>query len=152
MNWFRRTAITAISLATPIIMIWEGESLTAYIDPVGIPTICYGHTANVQMGDVKSHEECLDLLSKEVRHFANGVDKLVKPSMTPEVHAAFTSFSYNVGLGAFSKSTALRKLNAGDTVGACNELKRWVYAGGRKMQGLVNRRNAERELCLRGAF
>lgn len=61
--------------------------------------------------------------------------------------AALASFVYNVGEGQFSRSTLLRKLNAGDAREACAELSRWVYAGGRVLTGLVKRRAAERELC-----
>jgi lysozyme len=64
--------------------------------------------------------------------------------------AAYTSFTYNVGVGAFEKSTLLRKLNGGDRVAACNELPRWVYARGVKLPGLVNRRREEQALCLSG--
>ena len=63
---------------------------------------------------------------------------------------AYTSFAYNVGLGAFQTSTLLRKLKAGDRVGACNELRRWVYAKGRVLPGLVARRAAEEKMCLSG--
>ncbi len=64
--------------------------------------------------------------------------------------AALASFVYNVGETQFSRSTLLRKLNAGDVKGACAELSRWVYAGGKVYKGLVNRRMAERELCEQG--
>ena len=59
-------------------------------------------------------------------------------------------FIYNAGEGNFANSTMLKKLNSGDVAGACNELKRWVYSGGQKLAGLVARREAERDLCLRG--
>ena len=61
--------------------------------------------------------------------------------------AALGSFVYNVGEGQFSSSTLLRLLNAGDARGACAQLSRWVFAGGKQLAGLVNRRAAERELC-----
>ncbi|MGA6579692.1 glycoside hydrolase family protein, partial [Providencia sp. NPDC089923] len=61
--------------------------------------------------------------------------------------AALYSFAFNVGTGAFAKSTMLKKLNAGDQYGACEELKRWVYAGGKVWRGLVNRREAEAAIC-----
>ncbi len=77
------------------------------------------------------------------------VDKAL-PKLKPETRAALGSFTYNVGVGAFNSSTLLRKAKSGDLIGACNELTRWVYAGGRKLKGLVIRREAERELCLSG--
>jgi lysozyme len=64
---------------------------------------------------------------------------------------ALVSFTYNVGAGAFRTSTLLKKLNAGDTVGACNQLPRWNKAGGKVLPGLTRRRAAEQALCLKGA-
>jgi lysozyme len=64
--------------------------------------------------------------------------------------AALYSFTYNVGTEAFSKSTLLKKLNAGDQSGACDELRRWKLAGGKKWKGLIKRREIERSLCLAG--
>ncbi|WP_406704873.1 glycoside hydrolase family protein, partial [Sodalis sp.] len=66
--------------------------------------------------------------------------------------AALASFVYNVGGGAFSRSTLLKKLNTGDIPGACDEIRRWVYVDGRVWKGLVSRRNVERELCLKGTL
>ncbi|QIA76161.1 lysozyme [Rodentibacter caecimuris] len=62
---------------------------------------------------------------------------------------AMTSIVFNVGCGAMRKSTMFRKANAGDYIGACNELPKWVYAGGKKLRGLEIRREKERALCLR---
>ncbi|WP_256937108.1 glycoside hydrolase family protein, partial [Enterobacter chuandaensis] len=61
--------------------------------------------------------------------------------------AALYSFTYNVGAGAFSRSTLLKKLNTGDVPGACIELQRWTYAGGKQWKGLITRREIEREVC-----
>nr|WP_276554179.1 lysozyme [Cupriavidus gilardii] len=77
-----------------------------------------------------------------------GVNSCVRVPLTDGQRTAFVSFTYNVGRGAFCGSTLVRKLNAGDYVGACNELPRWVYAKGVKLPGLVNRREQERALCL----
>jgi len=76
------------------------------------------------------------------------VDGLVKVPLNEYQRAVLYSFTYNVGSGAFSKSTLLKKLNAGDQDGACEKLRRWVYAGGMKFRGLMNRRNMERLMCL----
>ena len=65
-------------------------------------------------------------------------------------HPALVSFTYNIGGQAFCSSTLVRKLNAGDTVGACNELSRWTRAKGIELPGLVKRRAAERAMCLQG--
>jgi lysozyme len=70
--------------------------------------------------------------------------------LTDKEHAAYLSFTYNLGVGAFSKSTLLKKLNQKEFEAACKELDKWVYAGGKKLNGLVKRRAAEREMCLEG--
>ena len=136
-------------MAVSIVGYFEGRELIGYIDPVGIPTICYGHTATAKLGDTKSPEECERLLREDLGVALRAVDKAL-PVLPPSTRAALGSFTYNVGVGAFNSSTLLRKAKAGDLTGACDELSRWVYAGGRKLPGLVNRRAAERELCLAG--
>jgi lysozyme len=129
-------------------MPFEGRSLLAYLDPVRIPTICEGITRGVKLGDVATPEQCDAALAEEVRRHAAAVDSYVHVPMSPNTYAALISFAYNAGDENLRNSTLLRKLNSGDRVGACNELPRWVYAGGRKLQGLVRRREAERKLCL----
>lgn len=147
------TGIAAVTMiAAPFTAHHEGLRLAAYLDPVGIPTICYGETKNVKMGDVKTKKECDALFESRLGWFAYQVDFLVEPEMEPATHAAITSFTYNVGVGAFRRSTMRKKLNQGDLMGACNELKRWVYADGRKFKGLERRRAAERNLCLQGGL
>lgn len=138
----------ALALAGVTIAHFEGRSLVAYADPVGIPTICEGVTKGVKLGDTATHAQCDALLEREVRIHAEEVRRLVKVPMTDGTYAALTSFTYNVGAPALARSTLLRKLNAGDKIGACNELTKWVYAGGRKLRGLERRRAAERTLCL----
>lgn len=139
-----------VALSWPITTYYEGLSLKAHLDPVGIPTICHGETEGVKMGQVRTPEDCHAMLDIKLAYIAMRIDQMVDKPMPVETHAAMTSFTYNVGLGAFRKSTIYRKLNAGDIEGACNQLPRWTYAGGKKFNGLVKRREAERELCLRG--
>ena len=69
-----------------------------------------------------------------------------------DAYVAVLSFTYNVGIGAACQSTLMRKLNAGDLRGACDQLPRWVHDGGRVIKGLVRRRTSERALCLAGAL
>jgi len=147
-KWSATGFSMAMSIAMPMVGQFEGLSQKAYLDAVGIPTICYGETENVRMGQVVSREECDDMFAIRLAWFALRVDQSVKVKMTPERHAALASFAYNVGMDAFDKSTLLRKLNAGDVVGACNELPRWNKAGGRVLRGLTVRREKERQLCL----
>lgn len=136
-------------LAATTLCCYEGRSLIAYVDPVGVPTICDGIIEGVKLGDTRTPAQCDAALAKQVREKTAAVDALVHVPMSPNTEAALISFTYNVGVNNFKSSTVLRKLNAGDKVGACNELTRWVYAGGKKLGGLVRRRAAERELCLR---
>lgn len=142
-------AVTAaVSIATPVVMYFEGKENHAYLDPVGIATICYGSTVGVRLSDYKSDRACDALLEKELTEFAVQVDKEILIPVRPNVLAALTSWAYNVGMGNVRKSTLLKKLNAGDIQGACHELPRWVYAKGRKLNGLVRRRQEEMRLCL----
>lgn len=149
MNLLQRVvSVSAIGIAS--IMGYEGVSLVAYPDPVGIPTICYGYTENVFSGMTKTKKECVYLLQTEIDKFTEGILKLYSGPLTQGELDAYVSFAYNVGLGAFERSTLLAKLRSGDRIGACNELKRWVYAKGQKLPGLVARRGAENKTCLSG--
>ncbi|MCX5566496.1 lysozyme [Alcaligenes phenolicus] len=137
-----------VSAAIALVAAWEGRSLIAYMDPVGIPTICDGYTQGVKLGDAASPARCDALTEQEVRRALAVVDRSVSYPLPDEVRVALSSFVYNVGAGAYANSTLLRKLRAQDIAGACRELDRWVYAGGRKLRGLERRRQAERQLCL----
>jgi lysozyme len=131
---------------------FEGLRTYAYRDPVGIPTICYGETRGVVMGQIKTVLECKDMLGNRLIEFSSGIDKCLtnEQSIPDKTYGAFVSFAYNVGVGAFCGSTLARKANAGDLVGACNQLPRWTKAGGIELPGLVKRRNEEKALCLSG--
>ena len=147
---FEGGAVVATLIATPFIIQWEGTENHAYKDIVGVVTICSGETRGVKIGDYKTDAECEAMTKDAVLEFAEKVDALIKVDVSPKTLASLTSFSYNVGIGAFSKSTLLRKLNKGDYRGACKELHRWNRAGGRVVQGLINRRKAEYALCIEG--
>lgn len=139
---------TAITLAIPLIAGFEGKENSAYLDAVKVPTICYGHTAGVKVGDYKTDAQCWTLLVEDARVANAAIDRLVTVPLPDHVRASLISFVYNVGSGNFAGSTLLRKLNSGDIAGACNQLPRWVYAKGVKLNGLVRRRSAERAVCL----
>ncbi|EGB2287807.1 lysozyme [Salmonella enterica] len=126
----------------------EGRRYVPYRDVAGVLTICDGHTGkDIIPGRRYNDAECDALLNKDLAQVAARIDPLIKVSIPNSERAALYSFAYNVGTGAFAKSTLLKKLNAGDHAGACNELKRWTYAGGRQWKGLVTRREIEREVC-----
>ena len=145
----RNKVIGGVLAATvALVATWEGRSLIAYADPVGIPTVCEGYTHGVRLGDVATPEQCDALTRQEVAKALNVVDSSAPQQLPDGMRVAFASFVYNVGPYAYQRSTLLKKLRAGDYVGACNELTRWVYAGGRKLRGLERRREAERQICL----
>lgn len=148
MNLIKKaTVVSAIGIAS--IAGYEGLRTQAYLDPVGIPTICYGYTENVVLGMTKTVSECVFMLEEEIKKYTKQVLKYTKVPLTQGELDAYVSFTYNLGVGAYQRSTLLKKLNAGDRVGACNELLRWVYAGNKILPGLVARRKAERVSCLR---
>jgi len=127
----------------------EGREYTAYKDVAGVWTVCDGHTGrDIVKGKKYTDRECDRFLWNDLQPVKKGVDGLVKIPLGEYQRAALYSFTYNVGLNAFSKSTMLKKLNAGDVEGACDEMRRWVYAGGMKWKGLQNRREMERSMCI----
>lgn len=148
-----RLAALVVSVAgLGFIATHEGKSNTAYQDPAhgwGVPTICYGHTATATRGQWRTDQQCLELLATDAREAADAVLDLAKVPLTQGELDAYTSFTFNVGRGNLAKSTLLKKLNAGDHIGACNQLLRWDYAGAVKLAGLTKRRRDENALCLR---
>ncbi|HGM6764213.1 TPA: lysozyme [Serratia marcescens] len=132
---------------------FEGLELKAYQDSVGVWTIGYGWT---QMVDGKKiapgmriDQATADRLLKcGVVQYEQGVNQLVKVRITQGQFDALVSFAYNLGLRSLSTSTLLRKLNDGDKQGAADEFGRWVNAGGKRLDGLVTRRAAERRMFL----
>ncbi len=135
-----------------IVKRFEGLSLTAYLDPVGIWTIGYGHTGpEVGPGDVITRTEAETLLKKDLTKFENAVRSLVKVPINSNQFSALVSFTFNVGTGALSQSTLLARINQKDYQGAADQFSRWVYGGGQVLPGLVTRRNAERSLFLQPA-
>lgn len=137
------TLITAASM-------WEGTKYVPYEDVVGVITVCKGHTGrDVVRGKTYTPAECESLLKRDLETHANGVLKCVNVPLTPYQYDAFTLFTYNVGVNAFCTSkTVLAPLNRGDYKAACDGLLKWVYADGKYVKGLYNRRAYERKMCL----
>ena len=149
----RNTSIVAMAIA--IATGAEGLRQYAYRDPVGILTVCYGHTGDVERRRY-SLEECEMLLTSDMHKAVDIVAECV-PGLPEKVHAAFADAVFNMGptiACSKKKSTAARMLAEGDYVGACNQLARWTKAhimGSMvELPGLVKRRARERELCLQG--
>lgn len=132
--------------AGALVMPWEGLENDPYRDIVGVLTVCYGETAGVQQRRY-SDDECAAMLIARLGQFDAEMGRCITVEVPTHVRAAVLSWAYNVGSDQACKSTLIRKLNAGDTAGACAELDRWVMAGGKRVQGLANRRAAERRLC-----
>jgi len=130
---------------------WEGLRLEAYLCPAGVPTVGYGHTGeDVWMGMTITEPEAETLLRKDLWSSEDTVSNAVQATLTDNEYAALVSFVFNCGAGAFKSSTLLRRINSGENVGTViqEEFPRWVYGGGQKLQGLVNRRNDEIKLAL----
>lgn len=133
-----------------LIKSFEGLKLTAYLCPARIPTIGFGHTKTVRPDDVGkkkiTENEAERLLKADLVNFESSVNKLVKVPLNQNQFDALVSFAFNVGSGALSTSTLLKKLNAKDYKGAADQFARWNKAGGKVLNGLVRRRAAEAAL------
>ena len=137
-------------LAATLFLPFENVTLHAYYDPPHVATDCAGHTEGVTINSVATPDDCKLFLREDVLKKEGAVDRLVKVKLSPKTKAAFISFVFNVGEGKFAKSSMLRMINAGRVRDACNQLPRWIYAAGKKENGLVKRRAAEQKLCLEG--
>ena len=141
-------SLSAVGLLT--IAKWEGFSDKAYIPVVGdVPTIGFGSTEGVKMGDTITVPKALERLMRDVGVAESAIGRCVKVPLSQSEYDAFTSFAFNVGGDAFCSSTLVKKLNARDYDGACAELERWVYSQKRVVPGLVNRREVEYRLCVK---
>lgn len=132
---------------------FEGCKLTAYQDSVGVWTIGYGWTQPVDGKPIRAgmtikQETAERLLKTGLVSYESDVCRLVKVGLTQGQFDALVSFTYNLGARSLSTSTLLRKLNAGDYAGAADEFLRWNKAGGKVLNGLTRRREAERALFL----
>lgn len=130
----------------PIIKQYEGLKLEAYLCPAGIPTIGYGHTRGVKLGQKISAAQAEVFLDHDYEEAEDAVKRLITVPLTDNQLGALTSFVFNLGEGRLLGSTLRRKLNSGDYKGAAAEFDKWVYSGGKKLNGLVARRAAERKL------
>lgn len=134
--------------AVSLVAAFEGLATYTYPDVGGVPTYCYGETQGAEWGKTYTKEQCDEQLSKRLVQFNRAVDSCVTVPLPDTRRAALVSLSYNIGTGAFCKSTAVRKLNAGDVKGGCDAILMWNKVHGIVWRGLVNRREKERLLCL----
>lgn len=143
----------AVALACALAAPFEGLRNYAYIDPVGIPTICLGSTEGVKLGQYKTNEQCIALMGKEMTLRVETVNRCV-PGLPVNMLAAWASAVFNTGYDLVCNvrtSTAARLLAAGRWLEACRQLPRWnqgTIAGIKTtLPGLTRRRNAEMQLC-----
>lgn len=131
---------------------FEGFSANAYLCPAKIPTIGYGNTfyangTKVKLGEQISKTDALELLEKVVnKDFADKIFPLIKVKVSQNQFDAMVSLAYNIGVGNFSKSTLLKKVNSGDFDGASNEFLKWNKSSGKELLGLTRRREREKDL------
>lgn len=130
---------------------FEGCRLVAYPDSVGVWTIGYGHTKGVVEGMTCTQAQAEQWLLDDVADAEAEVNRLVHIAMSQEEFDALVDFVFNLGIGNFSKSTLLAKLNARDIEGAADEFAKWDRAGGVEVAGLLRRRLAEKALFSLGA-
>jgi len=123
---------------------FEGCQHLAYKDVGGVPTIGFGHTLGVKMGDFCSHEQALAWLQQDIQKAVNAVNTMVLVPLTQGEFDALVDFVFNAGAGAFEKSTMRRLLNAGDHHGAAEQFERWCHCNGKVVAGLLRRRLAEK--------
>lgn len=151
--WIASTLLVSVAGVT-MVMKSEDVRLTAYPDPATKAepwTICWGHTGpEVRPGMTVTLDQCKVWLREDLKKAQDIITKSTKVPLRQGEMDAYASFVFNVGGGNWRSSTLLRKLNAGDHFGACNELPRWVYANRMEMKGLRKRRTEERDVCLSG--
>lgn len=150
-----KTKLAASALALSVagglfIQNFEGTAHKAYLDPVGIPTICSGSTYRVYLGMTETPSGCAYRLQQDTGVAGKAIARCTTAPLTQGQYDALVSFVFNVGGGAYCSSTLVRKLNAGDCIGASKEFRRWNRAGGRVLNGLTTRRIAEGEAFAKG--
>jgi lysozyme len=122
---------------------FEGCKLKSYKCPAGVWTIGYGHTEDIKEGDIVSPEEANKLLRADVFKFEEYVTDNVMVNLTQNQFDALVAWTFNLGVGNLRNSTMLKKLNNADYTSVPFEMKRWNKAGGKTLDGLVRRRQAE---------
>lgn len=147
-----------VAIATPQWELWEGTKQLAYRDIVGVLTICSGDTRDVFEGQYATEEECRERTAKIMMEFGGSV-AASSPGIeqSPYEWASHTTFAGNIGKAGYRRSSTRRHFVLDRPVMACRAMRLWNRAGGRVVQGLVNRREGEGnrigeyELCLVGA-
>ena len=147
-----RIVIASLTLSAAAfggLVAYEGWCGSACIPvPGDVPTIGFGTTEGVRMGDTITPQKAVQRALQDVAKFEGAVKQCVKVPLHQHEYDSYIQFSYNVGSGAFCGSTLVRKLNAGDYSGACSELLRWDRFQGKPLRGLTLRRQSEYTKCM----
>lgn len=130
---------------------FEGVRTVAYKDPIGVWTVCAGETQGVKRGDKYSLKQCATMLKIRLEDYATPIDSCL-PNIPDARFIAFTSLAYNIGFNRACTSTAARLVRLGKIKEGCNAFLQWNKAGGIVWPGLTRRRQAEKELCLKGSL
>lgn len=146
-----------VAVCVGFLSCWEGYAPVAKherVDPPGVITACYGMTnydRALRPGERFTKAQCQQYLAQDLPRYALGVRKCVPgfDDMPASRQASLVSFSYNLGPQALCKSRVAKMLNAGNVRGGCDDMLLYVYANGKYLRGLDNRRHAERALCLK---
>ncbi|HDL6945009.1 TPA: lysozyme [Yersinia enterocolitica] len=142
------SAAGALAIAAVLVPSLEGVEYKPYQDIGGVWTVCNGITGpDVVIGKTYTEADCANLLQKHLKPYAKSVERSVRVPASEYQKAALISFSFNVGIYAFEHSSLLRYLNEGQSKKACDALRQWVYVNKKKIPGLMNRREIEREIC-----
>lgn len=143
--------LTASALVVGGIAVHEGYREHAYRDPAGVPTIAFGATHGVELGQRMDPVRAVQRLSADVDATARAIARCIgEVPLYQHEFDAFVSLAYNIGPGAFCRSTLLRHLHAQPPAyeAACAQILRWRWAGGQVLPGLVTRRKAEYAQCM----
>ena len=147
-----RVSIATLALSASALVgiaVHEGYREAAYRPvPGDVPTIGFGTTAGVQMGDRIEPVQALVRKLADVQQFEGALKRCVRVPLHQHEYDAFLSLAYNIGSGAFCGSTLVRLLNQGDYRGACDQILRWDRFQGQPLRGLTLRRQAEHRQCL----
>ena len=131
------------------LLLHEGYRENAYLPLAGdVPTIGFGTTSGVKLGDKTTPEKALSVAMRDVQAFEGALKECVTVPLSQNEYDAYISLSYNIGSGAFCRSTLVRRLNQGDYIGACNQILRWDQFKGKPLSGLTKRRQEEHRKCL----
>ena len=125
---------------------FEGCELYAYKCPAGVWTIGYGHTKDVEPGMQITEDDAHNMLVEELNEYETYVNTLVSVPLNQNQFDALVSWVYNLGGGNLKASTLLKVLNSGDYEGVPAQIMRWKKAGGKVLEGLTRRRQAEADL------